>query len=304
MVMRRSLRRLRQLAREVGLFRVLYRRARLAWWSSVGRGSIIYPMGNGEDFHLPLDKALGIDLFCMKRSMDWGAEGLLIRYLGTIPRGTFIDVGANIGYYSRLLAGHFERGIAFEPDARNWGKLVRNLPEHFKLEKVAVGERSGTAMLDVSGSSCGSHLSTAPALRSATQVELVSLDDYIESRPPSSPVTCIKMDIEGHELPALVGARSLIAKCRPVLLIEYNVDEQASNTWQGLRDLTSGWDYDIFAMVEVSRPWQRFVRALARIDVKDLGVIPIKMVFLVPVECSFFSEMVELGFRHGAGSTL
>ncbi|MEQ8178413.1 MAG: FkbM family methyltransferase [Amphiplicatus sp.] len=50
-------------------------------------------------------------------------------------------------------------------------------------------------------------------------VEIVSLDSFLAGRPLKS-VDVIKLDIEGHELPALLGAKGLIDKYKPLLMIE------------------------------------------------------------------------------------
>ena len=61
-----------------------------------------------------------------------------------------------------------------------------------------------------------------PVSDAATQkqsVEIVSLDSFLAGRPLKS-VDVIKLDIEGHELPALRGAKGLIDKYKPLLMIE------------------------------------------------------------------------------------
>jgi hypothetical protein len=52
---------------------------------------------------------------------------------------------------------------------------------------------------------------------STAQVNLVTIDSEVGDRE----IAIIKVDVEGHELPALRGAQTTITRCRPVLVIEH-----------------------------------------------------------------------------------
>jgi hypothetical protein len=45
------------------------------------------------------------------------------------------------------------------------------------------------------------------------------------------PIHFIKIDIEGYEFKALVGAKDLIQKCKPIILMEYNKICASSMGW-------------------------------------------------------------------------
>ena len=78
------------LSREVGLPNALYRR--LQWWlqGRTGSKNVSLTLANSQTIALPRGNMFAVDLFCLQRSIDWGSEGLLIRYLKTIPEGCFI----------------------------------------------------------------------------------------------------------------------------------------------------------------------------------------------------------------------
>src|SRR5205807_1032749 len=58
------------------------------------------------------------------------------------------------------------------------------------------------------------------ALDRATTVEMTTLDD--EWRALGGPrVSCVKLDIEGAEIDALLGARELIEATRPLIFLEW-----------------------------------------------------------------------------------
>ena len=80
------------------------------------------------------------------------------------PGDTFIDVGANFGYYTVLaskLVGPTGRVIAFEPDPRSFQLLERNVARNgctnVVLEQKALADKPGTLTLHVSDSNRGAH---------------------------------------------------------------------------------------------------------------------------------------------------
>ena len=133
---------------------------------------------------------------------------------------TVIDLGANIGVITRLLAGLVGQTghvHAFEPDLRNFAHLSRltDLP-NVKINHVAIGDKDGTVDLYVSEDMNVDHR-TYPVdeKRKKISVECFAVDSYIKDKP----VDFIKMDIEGSETEALKGAAKLLRTVRPRLAI-------------------------------------------------------------------------------------
>jgi len=131
----------------------------------------------------------------------------------------FIDCGAYDGDTIRDFLSVTENSFkvihAFEPDSFNFTNLtnyVKSLPakEKIHLYQNAVGIRSEILRFQSTG--------TASSLLSASggnEVQSISLDEVLKGKFPSF----IKMDIEGAEIDALLGARSLITKFTPILAI-------------------------------------------------------------------------------------
>jgi FkbM family methyltransferase len=148
------------------------------------------------------------------------------------PGMCVIDVGANEGLFTlffRKRVGPRGRVTAFEPSERELNHLRRNLRiNRFSDVDVigcAVGDHVGEARLSLAEASHAGHnalgIPAAPwvSVVDEVNVTLTTLDAMMETRHWPR-VDLIKMDIEGSELNALRGAEALLARDRPVLLLE------------------------------------------------------------------------------------
>jgi FkbM family methyltransferase len=131
------------------------------------------------------------------------------------------DVGANAGYYTLLasrLCGAAGRVIAMEPLPRN----LDFLQQHLRLNRssnvtvldVALAEAPGSARFRASVGSAEGSL----AADGDIEVRVTTIDAIVQDC-IAPPPRLIKMDIEGGELAALRGAREVLRKHRPVLLL-------------------------------------------------------------------------------------
>lgn len=154
-------------------------------------------------------------------------DGLAALISRQVPRSsTVIDVGANIGLSTILLARMTERVIAFEPSPPNAAFLRRNLEQNgisnVEIHAVAVSNEPGTLRFHVARFGAGSHVVAAGHVAGNTiptvNVPAVTLDDI---NLPS--VAFIKIDAEGHEPDVLAGARQLLIRDRPLIYTEVNI---------------------------------------------------------------------------------
>lgn len=139
------------------------------------------------------------------------------------PGDTFFDVGANVGVYTVLASG--VRGVrthAFEPIAESLSSLSDNVALNglgalVATHPVAVGDANGTIAMTSSHGPMN-HVADSTESGAMESAELVRLDEFIEDCP-----TLLKMDVEGHEGPALEGARELITDERlRAIVVEVN----------------------------------------------------------------------------------
>lgn len=137
-----------------------------------------------------------------------------------------LDVGASGGSYAVHLAGFSKICVAFEPipKAALWLKKKLLYPDNHKLqvEMVAISDRSGTAELKIPASDAGrSTLSTTNPVEDLGLVDIVSVrTQTLDSYHFDDPVGFLKIDVEGHEEAVLSGARALLERDHPALIIE------------------------------------------------------------------------------------
>jgi len=133
-----------------------------------------------------------------------------------------IDIGANIGYYTLLLAqcvGETGRVYAFEPHPANAALLRRTIAEsgyqNVVVEEKAVSINSGPITLYESADGSVDHR-IVESDGKALCIQAVSLDDYFAA---GEIVNFIKMDIQGAEGWAIKGMAKLLARSPEVALL-------------------------------------------------------------------------------------
>lgn len=147
------------------------------------------------------------------------------------PGAVFVDVGANVGWYTLLAAarvGPKGRVHAFEARADNVALLERSLDDNgfanVEVHRCAVSDRAGTLAFFASGTWYSNGRIVAdeePGSEQLPRVPAVALDEALADAPQ---IDVIKMDIEGAEAKALAGMRGLLRRHRPVLLTEFSPD--------------------------------------------------------------------------------
>jgi FkbM family methyltransferase len=166
----------------------------------------------------------------IERLMWAGAYELgLVKQLKSFlkPGMFFLDLGANIGYFSGIaaaLVGPAGRVFAFEPSPACHPRLERNLSafEQSFIYKYAASDKNGQAAfyLHPWENGWGSLLAGQDA-RERVQVDTVRLDDWAQQARIER-LDFVKIDIEGGECAALLGAQSLLRCFRPVVVAELN----------------------------------------------------------------------------------
>jgi FkbM family methyltransferase len=168
------------------------------------------------------------------------------------PGMVVVDAGAHIGQYTLLAAlevGAHGAVHAFEPVPKNFDQLTFQVRENrlaptVRANMLALWQEAGTLQLNLSAeqpSNPGAYTAGRPS-RSVDSVtcKAVSLDAYVSERDIAR-VDVIKMDIEGAEWIALKGARAVLARWQPTILMELNrpmcraLGYEPEQTWEFLK---------------------------------------------------------------------
>lgn len=134
---------------------------------------------------------------------------------------TAVDIGGNVGFWSRDFCKKFKHVEIFEPDLSNAECIEVNLKDYqnFNLHKVGLGAKTRKQDLFQSRIASGAHSLHRKQIHDAevdkTKVQINKLDDYNLNN-----VDLIKIDTQGSEYDILLGARQTLLRNNCVLNIE------------------------------------------------------------------------------------
>lgn len=148
---------------------------------------------------------------------------------------TFIDVGANIGYFSLLasrLVGESGTVVAIEASPRTFsalqGNLTRNDARTVRAVNVAVSEHSGMAKVFY-GHECNIGLTTileTPDFECECEVESAPLSSILRPDEVQN-ARVIKIDVEGAEWAVVAGMELILNSGRPDLEVVVEVNPES-----------------------------------------------------------------------------
>jgi len=143
----------------------------------------------------------------------------------------FVDVGANIGYYTCLAGVAGVPVLAFEPYPRNLWNLYEsirlNQQQNVEVFPIALGNEAGITDIYGATGPSASLLRNWSGYSSGHRhtISVNTMDAVIGDRVPGRRAL-IKIDVEGFEYQVLLGAKKIInASPKPVWLIEVCLTE-------------------------------------------------------------------------------
>lgn len=193
--------------------------------------------------------------------------------LRNLDPSVVIDIGANRGQFALDVMSACPNAsvICFEPLPSEADVLVANLGSLSNLHVVrsAVSDTSGSTMIHVSAAADSSSLHRPTDLQATTfpgtqeigqlEVPMIALDD-VEWPTEVGDTTLLKIDVQGHELAVLRGAKRLLDRIRWVY-VEVSLQELyegqalAGEVFQQLH--TAG-----YRLIDLSDPVRRRGRAI------------------------------------------
>ncbi len=181
--------------------------------------------------------------------------------------GTCFDIGAGWGWFTLLMAslvGPNGRVDLFEAFPPNFRKLETNISLNnftwVNVHNKAVNNDSGkiyfvppsdeiTHHINYLNACSGIGYITPQPVQGSIEVPMISLDEHVESQKINR-LDLIKMDIEGSEYAALIGAKKTINKYRPLVIVEYNretAQRACTSIWE-LDRLLDSYGYDRYIL--------------------------------------------------------
>ena len=141
--------------------------------------------------------------------------------------GLVLDIGAYSGVYAIATALMGAKAMALEPHPVNYGRLLRNAQLNsmrFPVLNVAASSNNDTKTLrtkkPVESMSDTATLQPQPEMHTIQMHSIEVPAKRIDDLPITTRVGLIKIDVEHHELDVLLGARQVIEKHKPLLLVE------------------------------------------------------------------------------------
>lgn len=233
----------------------------------LGDGTVLTQMADGLRFYVYSNDIILLPKMIGNRIWEPSVTRHLNRTIS--PDMNFIDVGANIGYFSCLAASKIDRQkakvIAFEPNPLASKLLHRNVSINWSLADIEVHEKAcasskGLAELYVpdhhmAHASLFDMSNTNDPTYTSDRIETVTiskcrLDDVIEEK---GRVGTIKIDVEGGEYGVLDGAREIIAASNSCQIIMEWSQSQLHLADHGRQDLLDFFDDNNLQVREIGK---------------------------------------------------
>jgi FkbM family methyltransferase len=193
-------------------------------WKRVVRTPIVVLLFNGFQFRAYPDCQASSAVF-YTRIPNFRCLSFLRRH---IHGGILLDIGANVGLISLLLADKIQGAILFEPNPVAAARARENLALNhlsFEVQEVALSDETGVVEIENAGGvdSCNRTVVGFTTSVPTISVPRDTLDNFLAARGAlPAPVSAIKIDVEGHENSVLRGMLGFLRAQRPrLVMFEY-----------------------------------------------------------------------------------
>jgi FkbM family methyltransferase len=190
-------------------------------WKRLVRTPIVVPLFNGFRFRAYPDcQASSAVLYT--RIPNFQCLSFLRKHIGN---GVLLDIGANVGLISLLLADKIQHAILFEPNPTAAARARENLALNhlgFEVLELALSDQPGVVEIENAGGvdSCNRTVVGFTTSLPTISVRRNTLDHFLEEHGVlPAPICAVKIDVEGHENSVLRGMLGLLGTHRPKLVM-------------------------------------------------------------------------------------
>jgi FkbM family methyltransferase len=180
------------------------------------------------------------------------------------PDRVSLDIGADVGEFTIGMLATSRSVIAFEPrpaQAHDLAAMFAAVGAAVKVEAVALSDKPGVTTMRVVESEPGrSTIDTDNVLSDVEGGAVQSIDVPVKRLDDLhlDDVGLIKIDVEGHELAVLLGARDTLARNQPALVVEAE-ERHHPNAVADITKLLAGLGYaGYFDLDGTRRPIDEF----------------------------------------------
>jgi FkbM family methyltransferase len=197
------------------------------------------------------------------------------QHMASLKRGTFVDVGANLGFYCMVANDVGYCSVAIEPEPRHAAFLRRNLESIGAVLPVGLSDATGDLPLYYSATNSGatSLWPDSSYLKSESSVEVETFSRLASAGllGDLADIRLVKVDVEGLEDRVVSGMQDYLTDgWRPDLWIEVRGDRSGRNggTFRRVASLLTEFGYVMAQVPGVSTASS--TEALANREVFDV----------------------------------
>ena len=184
----------------------------------------------------------GTEVYLTNCFTDWGNEYLFLDSINKKDKGVFLDIGCHTGYFSCLFNEHFEKIIGFEPSKQcsQALTLIKNIYSNFNYVTCFVGKNEKIIHANDYDSGYAFDINSKnnqTNIINKLKIPQVTIDSFCEKNKINK-INAIKIDVDGIDMEVLQGAKKIITKHRPSIMIEHYS--------QNLINFFSSLNYDLY----------------------------------------------------------
>lgn len=136
---------------------------------------------------------------------------------------SIIDVGANIGDTVRNIGIKDAFYLCIEGDISYSKYIKHNLKRYnYTIENVFLNDKKSFSAYDFESANGTGHLTLKETCDQGNGINLVSLDELLETKYPNKKFDLLKIDTDGFDFKIIRGAERFLRQCHPLLFFEWD----------------------------------------------------------------------------------